>query len=115
LDDVVRAGKVLYVGISDAPAWIVSQANTLAELRSWTPFVGLQIEYSLIQRTPERDLLPMARAFGLGVTPWGPLGGGVLSGKYKSTDPSTATDSKRSSINQQRLNERNLTIAREVQ
>lgn len=82
LDDAVRAGKVLYVGVSDAPAWIVSQANTLAELRGWAPFVALQIEYSLIERTPERDLLPMARAFGVTITPWSPLGGGVLTGKY---------------------------------
>ncbi len=63
------------------PAWIVSQANTLAELRGWTRFVGLQIEYSLIQRAPERDLLPMARAFELAVTPWAVIGGGVLTGK----------------------------------
>jgi aryl-alcohol dehydrogenase-like predicted oxidoreductase len=61
LDDMVRAGKVLYVGISDTPAWIVSQANTLAKVHGWSPFVGLQIEYSLAQREPERDLLPMAR------------------------------------------------------
>lgn len=82
LDDLVRAGKVLYVGISDAPAWVVSSANTLAALRGWSPFIGLQIEYSLIERTPERDLLPMAKEFNLAVTPWGPLGGGILTGKY---------------------------------
>ncbi|RCJ18073.1 aldo/keto reductase [Nostoc sp. ATCC 43529] len=82
LDDVVRQGKVLYIGISDAPAWIVSQANTIAQYQGWTQFIALQIEYSLIQRTPERDLLPMAKAFDLAVTPWSPLGGGVLTGKY---------------------------------
>jgi aryl-alcohol dehydrogenase-like predicted oxidoreductase len=82
LDDVVRAGKVLYVGISDTPAWVVARANTLAELRGWSPFVGLQLEYSLMARTPERELLPMARALGLGVTAWGAVGGGVLTGKY---------------------------------
>lgn len=82
LDNLVRTGKVLYVGISDAPAWVVSSANTLAHLRGWSPFIGLQIEYSLIERTPERELLPMAQAFGLAVTPWGPLGGGKLTGKY---------------------------------
>ena len=82
LDDVVRAGKVLYVGISDAPAWVVSAANTLAELRGWSAFVGLQIEYSLIERTPERDLLPMAEHFELSICAWAPLGGGVLTGKY---------------------------------
>ncbi|MDZ8224389.1 aldo/keto reductase [Nostoc sp. ChiVER01] len=82
LDDVVRQGKVLYIGISDTPAWIVSQANTIAQYQGWTQFVALQIEYSLIQRTPERDLLPMAKALDLAVTPWSPLGGGVLTGKY---------------------------------
>ncbi|MGB5107376.1 MAG: aldo/keto reductase [Candidatus Zixiibacteriota bacterium] len=82
LDDMVRAGKVLYIGISDTPAWIVAMANTLADLRGWTAFAGLQIEYSLLQRTPERDLLPMAKALDLAVTPWGALGGGALTGKY---------------------------------
>jgi aryl-alcohol dehydrogenase-like predicted oxidoreductase len=82
LDDMVRAGKILYAGISDTPAWIVSRANMLAELRGWTPFVGLQIRYSLIDRAVERDLLPMARALDIAVTPWGALGTGILSGKY---------------------------------
>ncbi len=83
LDDLVRAGKVLYVGISDTPAWIISQANTMAELRGWSRFVGLQIRYSLIDGTPERELLPMARAMDMAVTPWSVLGAGVLTGKYK--------------------------------
>src|ERR671933_1910758 len=82
LDDMVRAGKVLYIGISDAPAWTVSQADTLANLKGWTEFAGLQIEYSFIERTPERELLPMADALDIGVTAWYPLGGGVLTGKY---------------------------------
>lgn len=82
LDDLVRQGKVLYVGVSDTPAWVVSQANTLAELRGWSRFVGLQIRYSLIDRTAERELLPMARALDLAVTPWGVVGSGVLTGKY---------------------------------
>lgn len=82
LDDLVRAGKVLYVGISDTPAWVVAQANTLAELRGWARFVGLQIRYSLADRAAERDLLPMARAFGMAVTPWSILGAGILTGKY---------------------------------
>ena len=81
-DDLVRQGKVLYIGVSDAPAWWVAQANTLAQLRGWTPFVGLQIEYSLIERTPERELLPMAQACGLTVTAWSPLAGGKLTGKH---------------------------------
>jgi aryl-alcohol dehydrogenase-like predicted oxidoreductase len=82
LDDLVRAGKVLYTGISDAPAWWIAQANTLANLRGWSPFVGLQIEYSLIERTVERELIPMAKALNIGVTAWSPLAGGVLTGKY---------------------------------
>jgi aryl-alcohol dehydrogenase-like predicted oxidoreductase len=82
LDDLVRQGKVLYVGISDAPAWWIAQANTLAHLRGWSPFIALQIEYSLIERTVERELIPMAGALGVGVTAWSPLSGGVLTGKY---------------------------------
>jgi len=82
LDDLVRQGKVLYVGISDAPAWWIARANTLAQLRGWSPFVGLQIEYSLIERTVERELVPMARALNLGLTAWSPLASGVLTGKY---------------------------------
>src|SRR5260370_33576 len=82
LDDLVRQGKVLYVGISDAPAWRIAQANTLAQLRGWTPFAGLQIEYSLIERTVERELIPMAKALNVGLTAWSPLAGGVLTGKY---------------------------------
>jgi aryl-alcohol dehydrogenase-like predicted oxidoreductase len=82
LDDLVRQGKVLYVGISDAPAWWIAQANTLAELRGWSRFVGLQIEYSLIERTVERELVPMAKALNLGLTAWSPLASGVLTGKY---------------------------------
>jgi aryl-alcohol dehydrogenase-like predicted oxidoreductase len=85
-DDLVRQGKVLYIGISDAPAWIVARANMLAELRSWTPFVGLQIEYSLIERTSERELLPMARELDLAVTAWSPLAGGLLTGKYSQSN-----------------------------
>ncbi len=83
LDDLVRQGKVLYIGISDTPAWIVSRANTIAELRGWTSFTGLQIRYNLIDRTAERDLLPMARALDLAVTPWRVLHAGVLTGKYQ--------------------------------
>src|SRR6202166_4736028 len=82
LDDLVRQGKVLYVGISDAPAWWVAQANTIAELRGWSQFIGLQINYSLIERTVERELVPMAKALNLGVLAWSPLSNGVLTGKY---------------------------------
>jgi aryl-alcohol dehydrogenase-like predicted oxidoreductase len=85
LDDQVRAGKVLYIGISDSPAWVAAQANTLADLRGWTPFVGLQFPYSLAGRDPERELLPMAAAFDLAVTPWGVLEHGLLAGREPST------------------------------
>ena len=81
-DDLVRQGKVLYIGISDTPAWIVSRADAIAEMRGWTQFVGLQVEYSLIERTCERELLPMARELDLAVTAWSPLDSGFLTGKY---------------------------------
>jgi aryl-alcohol dehydrogenase-like predicted oxidoreductase len=82
LDDMVKSGKILYIGISDAPAWVVSQANTLANLKGWTEFASIQIEYSLIERTSERELLPMANVLDIGITAWSPLGSGVLTGKY---------------------------------
>ena len=82
LDDLVRAGKVRYLGFSDAPAWIVTQAQMIAHFRGWKPLIGLQIEYSLSERTVEGELIPMARALGLGVLPWSPLRMGVLSGAY---------------------------------
>lgn len=107
LDDLVRDGKVLYVGISDTPAWVVSQANTLAELRGWTPFTALQLRYSLIDRTAERDLLPMAREFDLAVTPWSVLGAGVLTGKYNRESPPDEGRAKRGAATV----ERNLEIA----
>src|SRR5258708_27568523 len=97
-DDLVRQGKVLYIGISNTPAWIVAQANTLAKLSGWTPCIPMEIEYNLIERTPERDLLPMARPFDLGVTVWSPLGSGVLTGKYNNQGGATsgsAADSSR--------------------
>lgn len=83
LEDLVTAGKVCYIGFSDTPAWKCAEAQTIAHFRGWSPLVALQIEYSLLQRTVEGELLPMARELGLGVTPWSPLKGGVLSGKYK--------------------------------
>ncbi|SHF09307.1 aldo/keto reductase [Streptoalloteichus hindustanus] len=82
LDDQVRAGKVRYVAVSDWSAWEISRANTVAELRGWTPFSGVQLRYSLLERTPERELLPMARAFDLAVLTWGSLAEGRLTGKY---------------------------------
>jgi aryl-alcohol dehydrogenase-like predicted oxidoreductase len=82
-DDLVRAGKVLHVGLSNFPAWRVSRAATIAELRGWSPVVGIQIEYSLVERTADRELLPMAESLGLGAALWSPLGGGLLTGKYR--------------------------------
>jgi len=86
MDDLVRQGKVNYIAISDTPAWVVAKGNTLAELMGWSQFVALQIEYSLLARTPERDLIPMAKHFGLTITPWAPLAGGALTGKYLKGD-----------------------------
>lgn len=86
LDDLVSQGKVLYVGVSDTPSWVVAQAVTLADLRGWSRFVGLQLPYSLADRDAERELLPMADALGLTVTAWGILEGGALTGKYLSDE-----------------------------
>jgi aryl-alcohol dehydrogenase-like predicted oxidoreductase len=82
MDDLIRQGKINYAAISDTPAWVVAKGNTLAELMGWSQFVALQIEYSLLARTPERELIPMAKHFGITVTPWAPLAGGALTGKY---------------------------------
>jgi aryl-alcohol dehydrogenase-like predicted oxidoreductase len=82
LDDQVRAGKILHVGVSDWPAWEIAQANTLAELRAWSPFVGVQLRYNLLSRSPESELMPMAQAHDLAVLAWGPLAEGRLTGKY---------------------------------
>ena len=113
-DDLVRSGKVLYAGLSDTPAWQASRMQAIAELRGWTPFCALQISYSLIERTVERELIPMAREMGMGVCPWSPLGGGVLTGKYALADLETAHDTgSRKGINvlTGRLSDKALTIA----
>ena len=110
LDDMVRMGKVLYIGISDTPAWIVSRADAIAELRGWTRFAGLQVEYSLINRTAERDLLPMARSLDFAVMIWAPLGGGMLTGKYSRY---SLPDEGRA-IRRGHINDHNLDIAYEV-
>lgn len=120
-DDLVRSGKILYVGISDAPAWVVSQANTIADLRGWSYFRGIQIMYSLIDRTPERELLPVAHALDIGVTAWSPLGGGVLSGKYSNAKRQNMNNEEPKRLQVENpnsasfVNERNLFIAEEVQ
>ncbi|SEB87495.1 aldo/keto reductase [Streptomyces melanosporofaciens] len=117
MDDLVRQGKVLYVAICNAPAWQVSRMQTIADLRDWSPLVALQIEYNLIERTGERDLIPMAREMGLGVLPYSPLAGGVLTGKYSRDDLTAANaaseDGTRKSFNLAlgTLTERNLAIA----
>ena len=110
LDDLVSQGKVLYVGVYDTPAWVVAKSNTMAELRNWSQFVALQIRYSLVDRTVERELLPMARAYDMAVTPWGIVGSGVLSGKYNRDSGAKG----RGEIHKQIVNERSLTIAAEV-
>jgi len=99
LDDLVRAGKILYVGICNTPAWRIAEMQTLADLRGWSPFIALQIEYSLVERTVEYELLPMAQALGLGVLPWSPLGGGILTGKYTRSD---LTDENEANVSSER-------------
>lgn len=118
LDDLVRQGKVLYVAMSSAPAWQISRMQAIADLRGWSHLVALQIEYNLVDRTPERDLIPMAQEMGLGVVPFSPLAGGVLAGSYGRADlkaPSRddAPDGTRRNFNRAlgSVNERNLTIA----
>ena len=114
LDDLVRSGKVLYVGISDTPAWQISRMQAIAELRGWAPLVALQIEYSLIERTTERELIPMAREMGLGVLAWAPLAKGVLTGKYTRADldrPDSTQTRKNLAAAAGVLSERGLAIA----
>jgi len=108
LDDLIRQGKVNYIGISDTPAWIISKGQTLAELMGWSKFIALQVEYSLLQRTPERELIPMAKHFNLTVTPWAPLAGGALTGKYLTGDKGRLPDTSK------RLNEKSIAITKEV-
>src|SRR5580765_1524163 len=113
LDDLVRAGKVRYIGFSDTPAWKVAQAQTMAEFRGWAPLIALQIEYSLIERTVEGELIPMALALGLGVTPWSPLRSGVLSGKYTRANAATARADRGERVTQF-LDERSFAIIDEL-
>ena len=113
LDDLVRAGKVRYIGVSDTPAWKVAQAQVLAQFHGWSPFAGLQIEYSLIERTVEGELVPMALELGLGITPWSPLRGGVLSGKYTRANAAQANPDRGDRV-KAFFTERNLTIIDEL-
>ena len=117
-DDLVRAGKILYIGVSDTPAWQASRMQAIAELRGWSRLAALQIPYNLTERTVERELIPMAAAMGMGVLPWSPLAGGVLSGKYRQDDLSadrSAMNSRRNiNVATGRLSERTLGIAAQV-
>jgi len=117
-DDLVRAGKIVYAGLSDTPAWQASRMQAIAELRGWSPFVALQIPYNLTERTVERELMPMALEMALGVLPWSPLAGGVLSGKYRASDLQAAGEvtprfdsRKQINLSTGRLNQRSLAIA----
>ncbi|RCH64906.1 aldo/keto reductase [Streptomyces sp. SDr-06] len=104
LDDLVRQGKILYVAISNTPAWQISRMQMMADLRGWAPLTALQLEYNLVERTGERDLLPMAQELGLGTVLWSPLAGGILTGKYSRQDitapASHQAESTRRSFNQ---------------
>jgi aryl-alcohol dehydrogenase-like predicted oxidoreductase len=114
LDDLVRGGKVRYLGVSDTPAWKIVEANLIARFRGWSSFVGLQIEYSLLERTVEQELVPMADEFGLGITPWSPLKNGVLSGKYtRRNDGQHKAD--RGAIVEAFLNERTYAVVDELE
>jgi aryl-alcohol dehydrogenase-like predicted oxidoreductase len=111
LDDLVRSGKVRYIGFSDTPAWKCAEAQTIAALKRYEPIVALQIEYSLIERSVEHELMPMARAMGMGVTPWSPLKGGVLTGKYTRD---SVPEEGRYVADSQHMNERTFTIVDEL-
>jgi len=115
LDDLIRQGKINYAAISDTPAWVVAKGNTLAELMGWSQFIALQVEYSLIQRTPERELIPMAKHFGMTVTPWAPLAGGALTGKYlKGEKGRIKPESNRLNENSERITKQVMAIADEL-
>lgn len=110
LDDAVSAGKILHVGLSDVPAWVVSRAQAFHDLRGLVPIAAMQLEYSLVQRSIEREHLPLARAHDIGVTAWSPLAGGILTGKY--TRGTSESGSKRmDSMQLQPLDARNREIA----
>nr|WP_225938262.1 aldo/keto reductase [Leptothermofonsia sichuanensis] len=114
LDDAVRSGKVMYVGISDAPAWVISRAQTLAELKNMTPFSAIQLEYNLVERTVERELLPMAEDLNLSILDWSPLGGGVLTGKYLNANSGQDNRLNKAEYFQQYTVERAMQIAQVV-
>jgi aryl-alcohol dehydrogenase-like predicted oxidoreductase len=110
LDHLVSSGKVLHIGASDTPAWMVSYSNAYSQLMGWQKFDAIQVEYSLLQRTTEYELIPMAKTLHLGIMAWAPLAAGVLTGKYNKPN----YDSKRAANIQGRLTEKNLKIVEEV-
>jgi aryl-alcohol dehydrogenase-like predicted oxidoreductase len=115
LDDLIKQGKVTYAAISDTPAWVVSKGNTLAELMGWSQFIALQVEYSLLARTAERELIPMAKHYGMTVTPWAPLAGGALTGKYLRGEPGRVkAESNRRNNRAQTITEAVVDIAAEL-
>jgi aryl-alcohol dehydrogenase-like predicted oxidoreductase len=113
LADLVHAGKVRYIGVSDTPAWKITQANVMAQFRGWPQFIGLQIEYSLLERSVEQELVPMALELGLGITPWSPLKSGLLSGKYTRANAG-GTQSGRAAFMSHLLNETTYTLVDEL-
>ncbi len=115
LDDLIKQGKILYPAISDTPAWIVAKGNTLAEFMGWSQFIALQVEYSLLQRTTERELLPMAKHFNMSVIPWAPLAGGALTGKYlRGEKGRIKPESNRLNENSQRITNEVVAIAKKL-
>lgn len=114
LEDLIRAGKIRYIGVSDTPAWKIAEANVTARFRGWSQFIGLQIEYSLLERSVEAELVPMARELGIGITPWSPLKGGVLSGKYTRKTADASTSGRAMFVNSY-LNERTYALVDELE
>ncbi len=115
LDDLVRSGKVLHVGISNAPAWIVAWANALAEERGWTPFSGMQLHYNLVERSIEDDFMPLAKAQDMAITPWSPLAGGLLTGKFnRDADESAREGSRLATSRWGSVTEEKITVAEKV-
>lgn len=114
LEDLVRAGKVRYLGVSDTPAWKIAQANVMAHFRGWSSFVGLQIEYSLLERSVEQELVPMALELGLGITPWSPLKSGAISGKYTRANAGQVTGDRGAFIHSY-LNEKTYALVDELE
>ena len=110
LEDLIRQGKIHYIGISDAPAWVIAKCNMLAELRGWSSFVGMQMQYNLIERTIERELIPLAIDSDMSILAWGPLASGILTGKYNQNSNSK----NRLKSDNNRLTEKNLAIAQKV-